>query len=328
MKLALAHADRLVKEALRRSLGGTRFELAWHCPRCSELDSRLQCDPPEVLLIDPNWYATDSHLPERLDGAAVTTILVTANGCMADAYDLLQRFPLSVIEAPALDLDGALLGGPEFLQRLERCVPHADSRLNAAQHGPISVPPLLALGASTGGPRALAKVLAVLPRDLDAAVVLVQHIESDLAAGLADWLGSQCRLPVTVAQRGEYPRPGHVYVAGPDSHLLVSPAGRFTLLAGAADELHVPSVDRLFSSLVGYAQPGAAALLTGMGVDGARGLAELRRAGWYTVAQDEASSVVYGMPRAAVSSGAAMRVLPLEQIGPWMLRQLQSRVHS
>jgi len=181
---------------------------------------------------------------------------------------------------------------------------------------------VVAIGASTGGPGAVLEILRSLPPRFPLPILLVIHIGQPFGAAFAEWLDGQSPLRVSHAVDGE-PLPhsgkGKVIMAPPDSHMIVQHR-RLRLTKGPERHSCRPSVDVLFESLareVGDAS--LACLLTGMGKDGADGLLAIRRAGGRTVAQDEATSVVFGMPREAVLVGAAERVLPLEQIGPALL---------
>jgi two-component system response regulator WspF len=173
------------------------------------------------------------------------------------------------------------------------------------------------------GPAALAHILEQLPPPLRAPVVVVQHISAEFATDL--WLRGRSRLPVAVAREGGEPTPGVVSVAVTNDHLLLTPDRRFHYAKELADYPYRPSVDVWCESLAAHwPKPGVAALLTDMGQDGARGLAALRQAGWLTIAQDEATSVVYGMPRAAVEINAACRVLPVGEIAAAITARLGS----
>jgi two-component system response regulator WspF len=166
-------------------------------------------------------------------------------------------------------------------------------------------------------------VLACLTPAPPGPVVVVQHIAAAFAAGFATWLQGRTGLPTAVAAAGDAPAPGRVYVAGSDDHLAVGPDRRFTCTAEPKDYPYRPSVGVFFASLAAHwPGPGVAVLLTGMGNDGASGLAELKALGWHTIAQDRATSVVYGMPKAAAELNAAAEVLPLPQIGPAARRHL------
>lgn len=180
---------------------------------------------------------------------------------------------------------------------------------------PSGRPRLVLIGASTGGPTALARILSALPAGLPASVVVAQHVDPAFAGGLVRWLGSQTPLPVEVAVAGRAPEPGRVAVASTGDHLVLTPDGRFRYTPEPHDQCYRPSVDVLLESARrSTREPGVAVLLTGMGRDGARGLASLRNDGWHTIAQDRDSSVIWGMPKAAVELGAATEILPLDRI--------------
>jgi two-component system response regulator WspF len=177
------------------------------------------------------------------------------------------------------------------------------------------MPTVVAIGASTGGPEALARTLTGLPADFPAAIVIIQHVAVEFAPSLARWLQGQSLLPVRVAQDGDALKPGEVLLAGTDDHLILRLDRCVAYTADPADYPYRPSVDVFFNSLAATGtRPGVAVLLTGMGRDGAQGLLHLRRLGWHTITQDQASCVVYGMPRAAADLQAACQVLPLTQI--------------
>lgn len=174
---------------------------------------------------------------------------------------------------------------------------------------------IVVIGASTGGPQALQTILPQLPADFSLPVVCVQHISNGFLNGLIDWLASQCRLKVQLAQTGEMPLPGVIYFPQEDSHLEIDDKGRFISAAGTLFYGHRPSVTVTMRSLVRYyGSAVAGVLLTGMGNDGAEGMKSVSDAGGLTIAQDEESSVVFGMPGQAVKLGAVRYVLPLEEI--------------
>lgn len=176
---------------------------------------------------------------------------------------------------------------------------------------------IIAIGASTGGTEAIKEVLLDLPADTPG-IVITQHIPKAFSAAFARRMNGICPMTVCEAEDGQQVLPGHVYIAPGDQHLLIVRSGaRYIckLDAGPPVNRHKPSVDVLFRSVAQQAGRNAiGAILTGMGKDGALGLKEMRDAGCPTIAQDEATSVVWGMPGAAVEAGAAAEVLPLRQI--------------
>jgi two-component system chemotaxis response regulator CheB len=177
-------------------------------------------------------------------------------------------------------------------------------------------PRVIALAASTGGPQAIQALLQALGR-VDVPIFIVQHISLGFTSGMADWLTATCRQTVKIAMHGEEPQGYTVYLAAEDHHLIVTRLGKIGLSKAPAVRGFRPSANVLFESVAEcFGASAVGILLTGMGDDGAAGLGALRAAGALTIAQDEATSVVYGMPRAAVASGAATEVLPLTAIAP------------
>lgn len=174
---------------------------------------------------------------------------------------------------------------------------------------------LVAIGASTGGPPVVAEILRGLPCDLKVPILVVQHIAPGFTEGLSEWLGMSTRLTVKLAETGETIRSGTAYLAPDGSQMGVTPEGRIRLMKGSTGETFCPSASYLFQSVAeSYGRLAIGILLTGMGRDGADGLKRLRNVGGMTIAQDEESSVVFGMPGEAIRLGAAEYVLSPEQI--------------
>jgi two-component system response regulator WspF len=185
--------------------------------------------------------------------------------------------------------------------------------------------PLVVLGASTGGPQALAEILGQLPARLGAGIVIVQHVDAAFAPGLGQWLSEQARRPVTLIAEGHWIVPGEVLLAGTGDHLVLGEDRRLHYSAEPRSACYRPSVDVFFASAArNWPGPGVAALLTGMLHDGAQGLLALRRRGWRTIAQDESSSVVWGMPKAAIELDAAELVLTLSEIAGAIARLVET----
>lgn len=182
---------------------------------------------------------------------------------------------------------------------------------------------IIAIGASTGGPQALQKVLSPLPKDFPVPIICTQHISEGFLQGLVDWLASECRLKVTIATEGELPLPGNIYFAPDGSHLELNSLGKLTYKASGTVDGHCPSVTVMFNSAAKYyGKTTLGILLTGMGKDGAAGMKTIAEAGGITIAQDEASSVVFGMPKEAIAIGGAQYILPVKEIAPSLLKIL------
>lgn len=182
---------------------------------------------------------------------------------------------------------------------------------------------VLAIGASTGGPKAVMRLLREVPRSTGASILIVQHIAPGFAAGFAEWLNRESEFDVRLARSGDSLLPGVALVAPNDRHLTLE-GERVQLSDGPPVNCCRPAVDVLYNSLARspLAPTVLAVLLTGMGRDGAEGMVELRRRGAYNIAQDEASSAVFGMPKAAIDLGAAHQILPLGEIPAAVCRLL------
>jgi len=188
---------------------------------------------------------------------------------------------------------------------------------DAANQGPARI---VAIASSTGGPQALQELLAALPRNFPVPILAVQHLARGHADALVSALSAKCRMRVKLAQNRDRLHPATVYVAPDDYHLGVADQHSVELSDAPPVDGFRPSATWLFTSVARRFGAGAVAvILTGMGRDGIAGLSELRQAGGLIVAQNEASSVEYGMPRAAVQAGLADFVLPLEAIGAQLI---------
>lgn len=249
-------------------------------------------------------------------------------------YDAITAGAVEVVPKPDARLNGSawaarLTSVLRIASRI-KVVTHVRARLSRSPSGigPTAPPPstravrLVAIGASTGGPGAVRRVLTDLAPSFPVPILLVLHIGAPFDLTFADWLDAQSQHQVAFAVDGEpvFDGPPRVLLAPAGQHMSIAEE-RIRLDAGPERHSCRPSIDVLFESLAAEIGSGAAGvLLTGMGRDGADGLLAIRRAGGHTIAQDEATSVVYGMPRAAAEIGAAGSILPLDAIGPALSR--------
>ncbi len=331
MRVAIVNDLRLVTEVLRRIVASDpKHEIAWTAADGAEAVRRCQQDTPDVILMDLQMPVMNgAEATRRIMQACPCAILVvtaTVSGNFDLVCEALGHGAYDAVGTPELGNKSPAEAGAEMLKKLANvdrvnrtlkrggAAPPAGEQAvkrTAATLGSTQVP-LVAIGASTGGPPALSAILAAWPADFPAAVVIVQHIGVEFAPQLAQWLESRSKLKVRIALAGDRPQVGAVLVAGTNDHLVLTPERTFRYSPEPADYPYRPSVDALFGSLATHwPAPGIAALLTGIGRDGANGLLQLRKAGWHTIAQDQASSVIYGMPKAAHEIGAAAAVLPL-----------------
>ncbi|NNJ09312.1 chemotaxis-specific protein-glutamate methyltransferase CheB [Chloroflexales bacterium ZM16-3] len=192
------------------------------------------------------------------------------------------------------------------------------NKIAAPPHATFNIPPstfpVVVIGASTGGPRVVQQILTGLPQSYGAAVIVVQHIAQGFSAGMVEWMSLNSALPISLAEAGGKLQPGKVLVAPDRFDLLIDANGRVKLSAHPL-LLQRPAIDITMQSVAdAYGPLATGVLLTGMGRDGAIGMRSIRRAGGYTIAQDEASCTIFGMPKAAIDLGAAHEVLPPDRI--------------
>ncbi|GIW89165.1 MAG: chemotaxis response regulator protein-glutamate methylesterase 2 [Isosphaeraceae bacterium] len=341
MRIAIVNDLRLACVALSQALAAEpRHSIAWTALNGEQAIELARRDRPDLILMDLIMPGIDGvEATRRIMLESPCPILVvtsTVSGNITKVYEAMGHGALDAVETPTLASNGQLRGGSALLEKIsqiekliQRPNPAAsDPRPRSTTGQPVQVDPsaetrLLLIGASTGGPAALATILAALPRSFPAAIVIAQHVDEAYAPGLARWLGERSPLPVELPADATTPRIGHVYLADSKRHLSLGPDRRLRYIS-QPDGSYRPSIDVLFLSAArNVLIPGVAVLLTGMGRDGADGLLALRRAGWITLAQDQASSVVWGMPKAAIDSGAACHVLPPQLMVPTILTALR-----
>jgi len=306
MEIVGAARDPYAARALIREQNPDVITLDVEMPRMNGLEflARLmQLRPTPVLMI--------SSLTER--GAEVT-------------MRALELGAVDFVAKPRLGIAGGLeAAAEEIVSKIRMAARARVRRAPVGAAAPVTLPAagfsgtekLVFIGASTGGTEAIKDLLVSFPPDYPGTLITL-HMPPGFTQRYAERLDRSCRITVREARDGEPVLPGHAYVAPGDHHLRVARSGSDYLVRVGQDEpvnRHRPSVDVLFSSAAKHAGRNAiGVLLTGMGKDGARALLEMRQAGAWTIAQDEASCIVFGMPREAIALGAAQEVLPLDRI--------------
>jgi len=349
MKIAIANDVAMAAEALRRVVASTaEHQVLWIARTGAEAVRMCADNRPDLILMDLN-------MPE-MDGVEATRIIMEQSPCailvvtgrpqdnVNQVFRALGAGALDVTATPVLQ--GQPGGDAELLAKIRtmdklirhsggnqammpRTAANANGGGNAsapAQDAPARVTSLLAIGASTGGPVAVSKMLAGWVPPRGCAIVVVQHIDQHFADNFARWLGEQLEMPVRSAEEGDELVAGTVLIAKSNDHLTLDQNHRLRYDANPKDYAYRPSVDVFFHCVAQHWKGEAiGVLLTGMGRDGAEGLLAMRRAGQTTIAQDQASSAVYGMPRAAAELDAAQLILPLAKIGPVLRSTLGGR---
>ncbi len=297
--------------------------------------------------VQPEVICTDLHMP-KMDGLEFTSevmalyprpILVISSWVHEEdsphVFQLLEAGALDVFPKPSagLSIEDKLLN-QELINKIQilsgvkvfkkkRKALSSIKCLETVSHKSSLKPEIVVIGASTGGPQAINELFAQLPSNFPVPVICVQHICLGFLQGFLDWLATNCRLPIQIAKPGDIPKPGIVYFPPEQQHLELDSQGRFICSNSQPFDGHRPSVTVTFQSVAKfYGKATVGILLTGMGRDGAEGMQSIAQAGGVTIAQDETTSVIFGMPKEAIDLGAAKLVLPIHAIAPKLLELL------
>jgi len=326
MRIAIVNDLIMTVEALRRVLiSVSEYEIAWIAYNGAEAVEKCEKDRPDLILMDlimpimDGVQATATIMKNTPCPILVVTATVTGNA--AKVFEAMGFGALDAVCTPVFGANGRIEGKDELIRKIntiKKFIGKNGPSAKAESSGNISslqTCPLVAIGCSTGGPKALADILSNIPGNIGASIVIVQHVDVQFAKGLADWLNEQSKLKVTIAEEGSQPEKDTVYIAETNDHLVITPELTFNYTVEPANYPYRPSVDTFFQSLdKNWPRKDCAILLTGIGQDGAKGLASLMNSGWHTIAQDEKTSVVYGMPKKAAELGAAKEILPLDKM--------------
>jgi two-component system response regulator WspF len=327
VRIAIANDVAIAVEALRRVVGSMPgYRLAWVAVDGADAVEKCKQDVPNLILMDLMMPVMDGAEATRRimmnTPCAILIVTATLEGHSAKVFEALGAGALDVVQTPILAGAGKVEGAATLkvkIASIGSSVSGPGPRFNtAAEASPINRSEtlrLVAIGASAGGPGALATILAGLPGDFPAALVVVQHLDQQFVSSFASWLTERSAMPVSVAQQGDRPQISSVLIARTSDHLVFANPGSLGYISDPRECCYRPSVDVFFESVVRHWKGKVAGvLLTGMGKDGARGLKAIRDAGSLTIAQDSSSSVVYGMPKAAADLGAAIKIVPLKMI--------------
>lgn len=327
MKIAIVNDMPLAVEALRRALAlEPAHELIWVAGNGQEAVERCAAQIPDLILMDLIMPVMDGVEATRrimaVTPCAIVIVTVDRKQNVHRVFEAMGHGALDVVDTPALGAgDPREAAAPLLRKILNIGWLIGQQRTSAPSSVPTAVREvsqrtgLVAIGSSAGGPAALEVLLKGLPKQFPAAIVLVQHVDQVFAAGMADWLSSTCGQVVRLAREGEPPQAGQVLLAGTNHHIRLLKNGQLAYTAEPVNEIYRPSIDVFFESVARFWRGDAVGvLLTGMGRDGAQGLKLMRQRGFLTIAQDQQSSAVYGMPKAAVAIDAAVEVRSLERI--------------
>ncbi|MFK0729745.1 MAG: chemotaxis response regulator protein-glutamate methylesterase [Gloeotrichia echinulata GP01] len=341
MRIAIVNDMVMAVETLKRVLITVPgCEVAWIARDGAEAVSKCAQDTPDLILMDLIMPVMDGVEATRqiMKNSPCAILVVTANvGQNASkVFEAMGYGALDAVSTPVFGVSGnpeaaevflgkittirKLIGKPAPTTKSKTLGQSSPSRFSALES---QVPPLIVIGASTGGPNALATILSHLPANFGAAIAIVQHVDAQFTPGLVEWLNQQTPLTVKLATAGSHLEAGKVLIAGTNDHLKLQSNLSLGYTKEPIDYPYRPSVDVFFKSVAQYwRRRGTAVLLTGMGKDGAEGLSVLQQKGWHTIAQDQQTCVVYGMPKAAVELGAAVESLPINAIASTLIGRL------
>ena len=329
MRIAIVNDLTIAVTALRRVLQThPEYQVAWVARDGKEAVAKCAQDTPDLILMDLLMPVMDGVEATRQimqkSPCAIFVVTASTEQNFTSVYEAMGYGAVDAVDTPVLGGDSSdvskLLTKIARIGKLlkkstttsEKIFPLASQQ---RQNNFRLTVPLVAIGSSTGGPKALATILSKLPANFRSAIAIVQHVDAQFSSGLVEWLNQQSKLPVRLAAVGESLQKGTVLVAGTNDHLILKPDLTLGYTKDPINYPYRPSVDVFFKSLAqNWKHQGIGVLLTGMGRDGAEGLNALRLQGWHTIAQDQASCVVYGMPKAAVELNAAIEVLSPDDI--------------
>ncbi|AIR87898.1 chemotaxis response regulator protein-glutamate methylesterase [Pseudomonas cremoricolorata] len=327
MRIAIVNDMPMAVEALRRAVAlEPAHQVIWVAGNGAEAVDRCREDTPDLILMDLIMPVMDGVEATRRIMAdtpcAIVIVTVDRKQNVHRVFEAMGHGALDVVDTPALGAGDAREAAAPLLRKIFNIGwligqqrPSAPRAMPSTQRQVVQRRALVAIGSSAGGPAALEVLLKGLPKDFPAAIVLVQHVDQVFAAGMAEWLSGVSGLPVRLAREGEPPQAGHVLLAGTNHHIRLLHNGQLAYTPEPVNEIYRPSIDVFFESVARYWNGEAVGvLLTGMGRDGAQGLKLMREQGFLTIAQDQHSSAVYGMPKAAAAIDAAVEIRPLERI--------------
>lgn len=336
MKIGIVNDLEMAVQAISSALNSTKeHRVLWIAKTGAEAVRLCRENTPDLVLMDlvmPGMNGAETT--RQIMGACPTGILVVTASIAGNcglAFEAMGAGALDVIATPALSIDSSR---KEFLQKISQ-IGAIVAEQNKPEPPPLCRPETLtcsvagatdtivAIGCSAGGPAALAEILGALDPVGRAAVVIVQHIDVRFVEDLAQWLKGFAKDPIKLVAEGDLIEPGHIYLAGKDGHIEAHSCSRLRYEQTIGGFAYQPSVDVFFASIArNWRGKALGAVLTGMGKDGASGLRSMRAAGFLTIAQDEKSSALFGMPKAAAPF--ASEILPLSSMAPRINRWIKS----
>jgi len=339
MRIAIANDNdanlTILKHIVEKS---TDHDVAWTAINGSEAIEKCKHDLPDIIFMDMimpginGVQACETIMKETPCAILIVTASVASNAAMV--FEAMSKGALDVVQTPFSGIDNNKQEMADFLRKInivrslvkknnekDRSKSTSDTTSSNGEDKSIIV-----IGSSTGGPGVLATILSQLPANFPVPVIIVQHVDSSFTDSFASWLNKQSELEVRIARQGERPQAGSVLIAGESDHLIMLADGKLAYSEEPKEMIYRPSVDIFFNSVVKHWKGSiVAALLTGMGKDGAQGLASIHKLGGHTITQTKDSCAVYGMPKAADELGAATESLAPDEIANSIINILNGK---
>lgn len=334
IRVLIVDDSALIRSILKQVIGqDPDFEVAGEASNGKNgCEANLDLEP-DMIIMDINMPIMDGlEATRRIMKEKPVPIIIFSSSLDAKvSFEAVSAGAVDMIPKPDIDR----ISSVEFLEGLKKKIRAAmETRARRGSTAPPAgqevkkakapqAPDAIVLGASTGGPLAVREILSALPRNLPVGIALVQHLEESFDQGYAAWLNESSELKVHLATGNDRFNPGEVIIAPVNSHLVVR-SGRLELDDGPRVQNQKPAVDVLFSTAAAYYRDRLlGVLLTGMGRDGADGCRDIVNAGGYTLVQDQATSAIFGMPRAAIEAGAASEVVGLPDMAKRIISLLE-----
>lgn len=281
---------------------------------------------PDVVTMDIEMPVMDGleAIEHIMATDAVPILVVTTRGDAQTAYTAISKGALELVVKPEVNIDAAR----EFIEKIKmlskiKVITHISGKHISSGAIPVkrtelkisSTDKVVAIASSTGGPEALSVILSALPAKLPCPIVIAQHISDGFVSGMVEWLKNITKLNVKVAAEGETITPGVVYISPSERHMTIDRSKKIVLVNRKPKDIYRPSCDMLLSSVAGvYGPKSIGIILTGMGSDGVNGMKKIKEINGITIAQNEKTSIVYGMPKVAIESGCIDKILPVNEI--------------
>jgi len=326
-------ARELISDLLSEDSG---IQIAGQAANGAEALKKVEELRPDIVTMDIDMPVMDGleAISRIMAAHALPILVITSRADVNTAYHAISKGALEVIPKPEINEASAedfrrkvsMLARVKVIAHIRRDSPPRMEQCFQPKAGKNRNEKLVVIASSTGGPKALSLLLSSLPATFPSPIVIAQHIAPDFVAGMVSWLDKLVPLKVKTGTDGEIPVPGTVYISPSEKHMCIQPGKRIGFAPAKPGDIYFPSCNILMTSAAGvYGSGCIGVILTGMGDDGIAGLGAVKNAGGFTIAQDEQTSVVFGMPRVAIEKGYADKVLPIHKIAHELMFQVTAK---